>query len=185
MGKHGSWYFEGYQAETKLNERGREKRVLVYRGEWYGLGLESGAYRRYKLALLGLTVLLSILYLLINFFPAAGGMTPWVGAPCLLALVPLIFLWIGLINFLAARENWELRVLYAGYRRVKRWTLAAVVLLAVTLAAELVYIIYNPGSALQELPYLLGVAACLLCGAAVLLLIRRNPARVVEGPEIR
>ena len=61
--QRGSWYFEGYQSEIQLDDKGREKRVLVYRGEWYGLGLEPTAYRRCKLTFLGLTVLLTALYL--------------------------------------------------------------------------------------------------------------------------
>lgn len=183
--QRGSWYFEGYQSEIQLDDKGREKRVLVYRGEWYGLGLEPTAYRRCKLTFLGLTVLLTALYLLINFFPSEGGMTSWVGAPCLLVLVPLIFLWIGLVNFLPAKEKWELRVFYAGYRRMYRWTIVTMVLLVVTAAAELVFLVSAAQAPLAELPYLLGLAACLLCAAGILLLVRLHPAEVVQGPEVR
>ena len=112
-------------------------------------------------------------------------MTSWVGAPCLLVLVPLIFLWIGLVNFLPAKEKWELRVFYAGYRRMYRWTIVTMVLLVVTAAAELVFLVSAAQAPLAELPYLLGLAACLLCAAGILLLVRRHPAEVVQGPEVR
>ena len=103
MAKRGSWYFEGYQSEEVLDRSGRTRQRLVYRGEWYGLGLKPAALRRCKLLCLALAAVCTVVYFLINLFPGQGGMTPWVGGPCLLALVPLIFLWIGLVNFLPAR----------------------------------------------------------------------------------
>ncbi len=184
MARRGSWFFEGYEAELRPGRNGKEKRVLVYRGEWYGLGMEPKKYRRFKLAVLGLMLALTAIYFIISFFPAAGGMTTWVGAPCLLALVPLMFMWIGLVNLLTAKEKWELRVLYAGYRRLKRWSIVLLVLMAVTLAAEAVFMI-RTGPAGPETPYFLGALACLLCGAGIFLLQRRHPATVVQGPDAR
>lgn len=185
MAKRGSWYFEGYQSETKLDAAGREKQVLVYRGEWYGLGLTAERCRRYKLLCALLSVVMTGSLLLINFFPGAGGMTPWVGGPCLLALVPLIFFWIGLVNFLVSKPEWELRVLYGGYRRVERWGLAFLVLMGLTLAAELVFVIRGGSPLRGELFYLLGAVLCAACAGAILWLCRRHPASVVRGPDIR
>lgn len=183
MAKRGSWYFEGYQPELKLDERGRERQVLVYRGAWYGLGLEPQAYRRCKLVCLGLSALLSAAYLLISFFPGRGGMTPWVGGPCLLALVPLMFLWIGLVNFLPAKEQWELRVLYAGYRRLGRWSAVFLTMMVITLIAEIIYMA-RTGPAGEWL-YLLGTLVCAVCAGGLVLIWLNRPARVVRGPDVR
>ena len=184
MAKCGSRFFDGYEAEVQLDRKGRERRVLVYRGAWYGLGLEKDAYRSGKLVCAGLTALMTAAYLLINFFPAEGGMTPWVGAPCLLALVSLIFLWIGVVNFLLAREKWELRVLYAGYQRVRFWTVVFLVLMALTGLAEGVYLLTH-GATAGELFYLLGVLLCIGSAIGLLEWQRRHPAVVVQGPDIR
>lgn len=185
MAKRGSWFFEGYQSEEVLDRNGRTRQKLVYRGEWYGLGLEPAAFLRCKLICLALSVAYTVVYFLINLFPAQGGMTPWVGAPCLLGLVPLIFLWIGLINFLPSRLEWELRVLYAGYRRLKRWNLVFLILMAITLAAETVYLVQNPAQAGAELLYFLGVIVCVALSAGLLILQRKCPAVVVRGPDVR
>lgn len=185
MAKRGSWYFEGYESEPVLDEKGRSRNVLVYRGEWYGLGLERAACRRYKLICLALAAALTALYLLVSFFPAGGGMTAWVGGVCLLALVPLVFLWIGLINFLIAGEEWELRVFYAGWRRLLRWNGAFLALMVFTLGAEVVYMVRHAAGAGAEVPYLLGLLACTACSAGLLWLQRRKGAGVVRGPEAR
>ena len=185
MAKRGSWYFEGYQSEEVLDRNGRTRQKLVYRGEWYGLGLEPAAFLRCKLICLVLGLVCTVVYFLINLFPAQGGMTPWVGGPCLLGLVPLIFLWMGLINFLPSRLEWELRGLYAGYRRLKRWNLVFLVLMAITLVAEIVYLVRNPEQAGAELLYVLGVIICVVLSAGLLILQRRWPAMVVRGPDVR
>ena len=184
MAKRGSWFFEGYESETMTGPNGKEKHVLVYRGAWYGLGLETGKYRLCKLAFLCLVLVLTAAYLLISFFPSAGGMTRWVGAPCLLALVPLMFMWIGFVNFLAARDKWEARVHYAGYRRLGRWTYVFLLPMAVTAVAEIVFMI-RTGPAAAEIPYLLGVLVCLACAVGICLLQRRFPVTVVQGPDIK
>lgn len=184
MAKRGSWFFEGYESEVQTGPNGKEKNVLVYRGAWYGLGLEKRAYRLCKLAFLGLMLVLTGVYLVISLFPSAGGMTRWVGAPGLLALVPLMFMWIGLVNFLAAKAKWEARVHYAGYRRLGRWTYVFLLPMAVSAVAEIVFMI-REGPAGPEVPYLVGVLACLACAVGICLLQRRFPVTVVQGPDIR
>ena len=183
MAKRGSWYFEGYQAETKLEENGKEKRVLVYRGEWYGLGPERRKLLRAKLICLALAAGSTAGVLLLNFFPAQGGRTPWVGGPCLLALVPLMFLWIGLANFLAAGAQWALRTYYAGYRRMRRWTIVLLAATALTAAAQAVYAAGHPWSAAEAF-YLLGAVLTAGCTGVMLWFQIRHPATVVRGPEI-
>ena len=182
--QRGSWFFEGYETQIKTGKNGKKKRELVYRGEWYGLGMIKAEYTLYKGVLFWIMLLLTAAFLIINFLPTAGGMTPWVGAPCLLSLVPLMFMWIGLVNFLIAKQEWEIRVFYAGYRRLKRWTMVFFVPMGVTLVAELVYMI-RIGPIGVEISYFSGVLVSLLCAGAVLLLQRRYPAVVVRRPEVR
>lgn len=182
---HGSWYFEGYESERQTDAGGRERNVLVYRGAWYGLGLDGPAYRRVKALFAALAAVMTAAYLLVSFFPSPGGMMPLVGGIGLLALVPMIFLWIGLVNFLASKPAWPVRVHYAGYRRMARWLPAQIVLLAVPAAAEVVYIFRAAGNAGRELPYLLGWLVSIGCAAAMVLLQRRYPVTVVRNPDVR
>ena len=184
MSKQGSWFFDGYESESVPGPNGRLRRTLVYRGAWYGLSLSGGAARRHKLRCVSLLLAATILFLLICFFPSAGGMTPWVGATCLFGLVPLMFLWIGAVNYLTAGSEWELRVFYAGYRRLFRWNVAFLAVMGLTLTAEAVYLVLHPAQAVGELPYLFGVAACTACSGGLFLLQRRHPAQVVRGPEV-
>ena len=88
MAKKGSWYFEGYEAHYEIDEQGRKKKVLTYVGQRYGLRNREDLFRVRVMAAVDV-VLMTVILLLINFFPGTGGMVGWVGAPCLWGLIPL------------------------------------------------------------------------------------------------
>lgn len=183
MAKKGSWFFEGYQAHYEVDETGRKKKVLTYTGEKYGI---SGAnLKQVRLLTAGAVLLLTAALLLIQFFPGLGGMLPWIGAPCLWALVPLIFLYIGLFNFLTCKDKWEIRQYYAGYRRVKRSSLAIAILMGYVTIAHAVFLFRWPEYFPGELYYTAGALVCTLLAAGLLLLQKKYPAVVVQGPVIR
>ena len=184
MAKRGSWYFEGYQAHYEVDEKGRQKRVLTYTGEYYGIK-NGGFLGKLRLLNAAITVLLLALLILIQLFPGIGGTLPWIGAPCMWALVPALFLCVGLVNFLTCGSKWEVRQYYAGYRRMKRSAWWMVILMAFVAAAHLVFLFRWPEYFPGEGYYTLGALACTLLAAALLLLQKKHPAIVVQGPLIR
>jgi hypothetical protein len=185
MRQKGSWYFEGYQRVEQLKKDGSGTRqVLVYTGEYYGLPGGAEALRAVKRQSVITTILCLLPYFYAQFFPSSGGMEHLVALPGILALVPMMFLVIGLGNFLFAKEQWEIRVYYAGYRRMSRWAIAQAVLLGLWALAELVYLALHISLFAEELPYL---AAALVSTAANLWLVRltrKHPAVVVKGPTV-
>lgn len=184
MAKRGSWYFEGYQAHYEIDEKGRQKKVLTYVGERYGIK-ESGALKKLRLLTAADVLLMTALLLLIQFFPGTGGMLPWIGVPCMWALVPLIFLYIGLFNFLTCKDKWEIRQYYAGYRRIKRSAWGVAALMSLTTLGHLVFLFLWPDYFPGELRYTAGAFACTLLALALLLLQKKYPAIVVQGPVIQ
>lgn len=103
----GHWIFDGYESASVPGKNGKIKKVLIYKGEKYGLDLTITKKRQLKLSFLSLGLLYTALLLLLSFFPSAGGMDRLVGLCLILCLVPLIFLWLGLINYIIAGPLWE------------------------------------------------------------------------------
>jgi hypothetical protein len=185
MKPRGSWYFDGYQREQQLNEDGTTRSVLVYRGEYYGFAQGLELQKKQKIQTTIAVVVCYLTYFYAQLTPAAGGMDHIVALPGILALVPMLFLTIGMFNFWMAKEKWEIRVFYAGYRRVTRWGIALLVLVALWAAAEVGFLLAHLSLFVSELHYLLAALVSVAAAAWLVYLVRKYPAIVIEGPTVR
>lgn len=176
MQYHGSRYFDGYERAPSGK--------LVYTGPKYGFPTQA-LQRRIKCKTAVLTAGMLAAEIVAQFFPSAGGMQRYMAIPSLLSLVPLMFWIMGQVGFLAAKQSWELRVYYSGYRRLYRAGIWQLVFCCLWLLGELWYLGGHPDGFAAELGYLLCVAACTACAAGMTLVLRRNPPQVVEGPIVR
>ncbi len=185
MKPRGSWYFEGYKTVEQPRKNGKgARRVLVYVGEYYGLPGGKPVQNRLKLQTALDALVCVAAYLYAQLTPGEGGMNRFVGLPGILALVPMIFLLIGLFNFLTAGEKWEIRVYYAGYRRMARWGIAQAILLGLWTLVEAGFVVMNLSQFLAELHYLLGALVSLAAALRLVFLVRKHPAAVVQGPKV-
>lgn len=179
--RFGSWYFDGYKAVMEPRKDGRgSRRVLIYQGEWYGFRDTQAAQRRrkWKCALLSLVSIGA--FLVAQFTPEFGGRNVWVALPGILAIIPMMFLLIGLFNYLLSKEKWEKRVYYAGYRRLLRSSAVQTVLLGLWLAMEVLYVTINRTLFHYEIHYLLAAMLSFGTSFGLVLLIRRHPVGVIQ-----
>lgn len=180
MAHRGSWFFDGYQME----QTAEGKKQLRYTAQWYGFA-RQGQQRRIKAAVSGLILVTLVCYFTAQLRPSPGGMARYMAIPSLLSLVPMMFLLMGWGNLLLAKDAWELRVYYSGYRRLFRAAVGQLVLFALWLLGEGFYIGTHLEGAVAELGYLCCTLVCTAAMAALVVLIRRNPVQVVRGPEIK
>lgn len=98
-------YKEDWYNETRFDEKtGKEKRVPVYRGDWYHLSPEQTKRRLLAESLLpwiGFTVLV-LLYLKLNF---PGATTLYVFLPAGLSLFPALYWLLGIVVLFRTEEK--------------------------------------------------------------------------------
>lgn len=176
MQYHGSRYFDGYERAPSGK--------LVYTGPKYGFPTQA-LQRRIKCKTAALTAGILAAEIVAQFFPSAGGMQRYMAIPSLLSLVPLMFWIMGQVGFLAAKQAWELRVYYSGYRRLYRAGIWQLVFCCLWLLGELWYLVGHPGDFGSEIRYFVCVLVCAVIPAVMTWLLHRNPAQVVEGPVVR
>lgn len=180
MTHRGSRFFDGYQ----LEQTPEGKKKLHYTAQWYGFA-RPGQQRRVKAVVSGLILVTLVCYFTAQLRPSPGGMARYMAIPSLLSLVPMIFLLMGFVNFLLAKDAWELRVYYSGYRRLFRAAVSQLVLFALWLLGEGFYTGTHLEGAGAELGYLCCALVCTGAMVALVVLIRRNPVQVVRSPEIK
>lgn len=183
MRPKGSSFFDGYQAEE--TQDGKRKKRLVYRGEYYGFPGGPAEGRRVKVTCTLLIVLSAGLNLCNQFYPSYGGMDRCVAIPSLLSLIPMIFLMIGLINLLITKDKWEIRMVYAGHRRLRRSGACYFVIMLIWLTMEALFVLRNTSVAFAEMRYIVILALSTCADAGLLFVLQRHPAVVVQGPEVQ
>lgn len=164
------WYFQGW--ERREDEAG--KKAFVYTGEYYTF---PGGLRPLKAPAVGMAAALTALYLLAALFPAAGGMWRVAAIPQLLEIIPLVYLVIGAVCLLRAREPLTFRDLYASWRRMERASLWSLGFTALMVLAELVFLFLAAASVSlpRELLYLLGELCCAALSFALYRFLKRHP----------
>lgn len=164
------WYFQGWERRTDENG----KRCFVYTGEYYRF---PGGVGKTRIPAVCLTAALCALFLLVALLPSAGGMWHLAAVPQLLEIIPLIYLVIGAVCLLRAKEPLTFRDYYASWRRMCISAYWSAGFTALMVLAELAYLffvaesVYLPGEAL----YLLGELGCLALSTLLIRYIKNHP----------
>jgi hypothetical protein len=184
MRKAGNRFFDGYRAELVPKENGKGyRKELIYCGEWYGVKGGQKALGRIKLFCALPTAGLIAMYFYIGLNPSPGGMDRIVAAPGVVALVPMIFLVMGVINLLISKEKWERRVYCSGYRRIRNSSVCFLICIALSFVAECVYTALHADKFAGEFGYSAGLVFCAACACALLAIRKKYPAEVLQGPQ--
>lgn len=176
-------FFEGYQFIDVPKKNGKgTRRVLEYIGEWYGIGRSSKEHLRLKIRAACLTAVTLAAFLLSVLSRASVNLHQYAAIPAALILLPMIFLLMGAVSFLIAKEKWERRTYHSGYRRMKRGATGTTALFGISVIVSAVYTVISDSPAeLVDYGYLAGMLIGTACSAALLASIRANPARVVQA----
>lgn len=163
------WYFQGW--ERREDENGR--RVFVYTGEYYAF---PGGLRAARRTTGLLSAALILVYLLAALTPPEGGMWHLAAIPQLLELIPLVYLGMGVVCLLRAREPLTYRAWHASWRRMHRASLASLVFTAAMAVVEIVFLVLaSPASVGAELLYLMEELTCAALSLGILLYIQKHP----------
>lgn len=154
-------YKEDWINETRFDDRGREKRVPVYRGAWFTA--PEGTDRRKLLITAALPWLmylaLILLYFLLNF---PGTRVLYVFLPAALGLFPCLYWAMGIWGVFRAPEKMTRLQKENGIGRVLRSAAGCAVCSGGALIGEAVFL-FSGGQAAREWP-----GAAMLLAAALL-----------------
>ena len=163
-------YKEDWINETRIDEKGREKRVPVYRGELFTLPSGRNRQQLFLLALLpwiGFLTLL-ILYFMLDF---PGARVLYVFLPAALSLFPCLYWVMGVWGILRAPEKMTRVQKETGIGRVLRSAAACAILSCAALIGEAVFL-FSGGDASREWPGALMLAACAALAAGAVYAFR-------------
>lgn len=178
----GDWHFEGYKGVMVPRRHGKGmKRELVYIGTYYSFGRPEPALRRLKLCFALLYALALGVYLSLNLAPFTAVAFPAVAIPLLLAVIPMIYLAIGVVSLCMVPMEMTVRNRYASVRRMSRSVCVALAFSALTMVGDLWFLLAFRGSYFQSewlFPPLCTVMLAAL--SAIWYLLLKNPLKPVQ-----
>lgn len=166
------WYFEGYTRGEVTLPNGRTKQVWTFTGEGYRFLLSGQELRRLKIQLAVLAVAAGALFFPIAFLRVPATSIPYVGGFMGLMIIPYIYLYLGLVNFLCAPERMSTRNLYTGVRRFWRALFWCILLCMAAAAGCLVFLLASPFSTGKD-----GIVLAILLVCLVLFFTQRKLLR--------
>ncbi len=185
MAKRVNWYFRNWQYQEVEVKEAKKKKKLVYVGEYYSFNLDRRGLLRLKAAYIAATVVLYAIYLSFLLSPSLGNRITYIGGPTMLALVPLIFIGMGVGSLTVAKPDMHYRSYYSSVIRLKRFSLIAAGLIAIGTVGQIVYMIQSSDviKALSnwwlELWWAVGSVLCIAILVSMWYMLRRFPAKDV------
>lgn len=178
----GDWYFEGYKGVMVPRRHGRGmKRAFVYIGTYYSFGRDTRALRRLKLCFALLYAGALGIYLALNLAPFTAVAFPAVAIPLLIAVIPMIYLAIGVVSLCLAPVEMTVRNRYASVRRMSRAVCVALAFSALAMVGDLWFLFSLRGNYFQsEWLFPLLCAGLLVCLSAIWYLLLKNPLKPVR-----
>ncbi len=175
-------FTKDFELVTTVDENGREKRGVEYKGGYFSFVVDSIDYKRFRTLALALTLVMICLQIGAGFVANRGMYQIYIAVPYVLCFFPLVYLSAGALRL--PRETAHLRRDQAELtiRRMKRSGAALLVFNSLVILSELVYLIFlnkdsEPGS---ELLFLMLAVLLGAVNAFLLLKTRAIPVKTEE-----
>ena len=168
---------EDYGLQTQIDEKGREKQVPVYRGEWFILKEKSSKSALYSLVPGCLLFLIPLIIYLFGASPSTYCL--YVLIPAIAALLPAVYLAGGLFRMYGAPSPMTKLRKETGIGRVLRSSFGCMLLTGAALAGDLIFLLLNSDARNSE-----WACACLfLLSFAGILMVFVRSRKIWHGIE--
>ena len=139
--------FAGYEWEMKLDSKGRQKRVMVYHGDYYYFNYKGAELKKVRRKVAILCIISLILIFATSGFITASSVSNAIVSTCeLFALIPTIYEIMGLWTLCNCKEPFEMSVPMLSVRRMKSSALGIMVLIGVAGVLHIYLMFRNLGN---------------------------------------
>ena len=136
-------YFAGYEKREITNPvTGRKKTEYIYRGDYYIFSTPEEEFRRFRVGSLFRVLAATALFAAAHALGPRGTVTLYIGIPALLSIIPLVYLWMGLVVLLRTpTPKMTIRQYCFGLERMENVLWMLLILWAVAGGGELVFLL--------------------------------------------
>ena len=149
-------YSEDYTLETITDEKGREKEVAVYKGDYFNISFNDGTITDFRKTALLLFAALTILHVSAGFLNNLGMFQFYVAIPYVTAFFPLIYLAAGILHIPKPKQKYQRDEVGLSFERMKTSVMTLLIMLGIGLLGALVFLVFfsSPAQWLKEIIFL-------------------------------
>jgi hypothetical protein len=164
-------YADDYEIETTEDEKGHEKRIAVYRGDYFEIALDDQGIIRFRRQCILLLVTFVVLHIGSGFVSNRGMFQFYVALPYVLAFFPLLYAVAGALRLPKNRRKYRRDEIGLSFDRLKNASNILLIFVGIGILGEITFLLlFSAGDQrLMEYVYLALEAPAAM---AVYLLIR-------------
>ncbi len=135
-------YADDYETIITEDEDGREKKTIVYRGEYFEIALDTEGLFRFKRISLSLLAIVIIFHVSGGFVSNRGMYQLYVALPYALAFFPLLYLAEGILRLPKEKRKYRSDEIGHSFDRMRTSSYFLLAFLGVGLLGEIVFLFF-------------------------------------------
>ena len=135
-------YVDDYEIAYEEDEKGREKKVAVYKGDYFEVNLDQPSLIKYKRNNLILLAVILLSHIAGGFVANQGMYYFFVALPYVAAFLPLYFLTAGVLRLSKEKKQYRRDEADLSFERIKKASTFLLILLIMTVLGEAIFLIF-------------------------------------------
>jgi amino acid transporter len=161
-------YASDYETVVTIDEKGREKKQFVYRGDYYDIALDQNGidlFRRNSFLLLAAIISLHV----ISGFVSNQGMYQFfVALPYVIAFFPLLYMAASIIRLPKEKRSYRRDEIELSYNRLKTTSIVLFIFICIGVIGEIIFMLFFSTGSHTTLEFLYLALEALAAAAAYL-----------------
>jgi len=146
-------YVDDYEIVTEEDEKGREKRRAVYRGNYYEVEIAKISWSKFKWFNIILLVMILSFHIAGGFINNQGMYQFFIALPYVAAFLPLYFIATGILRIPTKKKQLRRDQVELSFERVKKASTYLLLLFGMSILGEVIFLIFfeNKGYQMESL----------------------------------
>lgn len=175
-------YKESYKLVTRFDDRGREKRVAIYTGDYYICDVSAKERRLFNIKQWAACAAFMLVFCVYLCLDTPGARIMYVMPVFACGIFPALYWIMGCAALMRTPEKMTIVQNETSFGRVLRSALGAAIFSAAAFIGDLVALIRGSAVFAQEYPGMVLLLLGLLCGGMGFIIARENNAKIKKIP---
>ena len=137
-------YSDDYELVITEDEKGREKRTAVYRGDYFEVELDREGFTKFKKTCLLLIAAIFIIHIGGGLINTQGMYQFYISLPYVFVFFPLLYLTESVFRLPKEKRKFRREEIGRSYEQLKTTSIITISFLAFTILGEILFIIFSP-----------------------------------------